>query len=187
MDKKIVTIGKIIKPHGIRGEVKIVSYCQNPIQIENYPLFDEEKNPLKLKISNKNKAVIGTASGEAILLAKIEGVNNRNDSENLRGKEIFVAREEFEKTSAENEFYYVDLIGLNVTDKEKQKIGEVINVLDNGAGAMLEIKFIKENIKENYGQLESLPFKNEYFPDVNIQEGFIICDLPEIEKDSESN
>ena len=71
MDKKII-IAKIISAFGIRGEVKIISYCQNPLDVEKYPLFDQNNQPVELKISNKNKAVIGsTAGGDAILIVKI--------------------------------------------------------------------------------------------------------------------
>ena len=119
MTKKIL-IGKIISVFGIKGEVKIISYCGEPQQIENYSLFDEKENPLKLKISNKNKAVIGTSNGNAILIAKLDGINNRNAAEKLRGTEIFTNRDDF-KEADENEFYYVDLIGLDVIDMKSKK------------------------------------------------------------------
>ncbi len=174
MTKKIL-IGKIISPFGIKGEVKIISYCEEPLKIETYPLFDEQGKALKLKISNKNKTIIGTRDGNAILIARIEGINDRNASESLRGKEIFVNRQDFTETK-DNEFYYVDLIGLDVIDMNSKKIGKVANVLDYGAGAIIEVKFDSE-IKE--GAMDNFPFKNAIFPEVKLQEGFIRIDIPE--------
>lgn len=181
---KKVLIGKIISVFGIKGEVKIMSYADNPQQIENYPLFDEKGNSLKLKISNKNKTVIGTnSSGNSVLIAKIEGVIDRNAAEKMRGQELFTNRENFDET-AEDEFYYVDLIGLDVIDFTSKKIGRVKDVVDYGAGGILEIEFTTEfygnDPKKDGDKLESFPFKNEIFPEVNVKEGFIRIEFPEV-------
>lgn len=179
MTKKIL-IGKVISPFGIKGEMKIVSFCENPTQIEKYSLFDKNNDALKLKISNKNKTVIGsTSSGNAILIVKIDGVNDRNTSESLRDAEIFVERAELKKLK-DDEFYYVDLLGLDVVDMEDKKIGKVLNIEEHGAGGVIEIEFLAENLPNNYKKIENFPFKNELFPEVNLEKGFIKMDLPEI-------
>ena len=181
MTKKIL-IGKIISAFGINGEVKIVSYSQDPEQIANYPLFLKNDQEIKIKISNKNKVAIGAnSSGEAIFIVKIDGVTNRNMSEKLRGEEIFVSRTNFSKLS-DNEFYYVDLIGLDVIDINSQKIGKVINVGDHGAGGLIEIEFEKADAKNNREKIENFPFKNAIFPEINLTKNFIRIDLPEIIK-----
>lgn len=179
MTKKIL-VAKIISAFGIKGEVKIMSYCDNPLQIEKYNLSDAKGNSLKVKISNKNKAVIGTnAANEAVLIAKIEGVNDRNESEKLRGVEIFADRKDFAKTS-KDEFYYVDLIGLDVVDMNSKKIGKVLNVFDHGAGGVIEIEFSEGSLPKNYEKIDNFSFKNEIFPEVNLEENFIRIDLPEV-------
>ena len=179
MTKKIL-IGKVISAFGIKGEVKIVSFCEDPIQIEKYLLLDKNNQVIKLKISNKNKAVVGfTSSGDAILIAKIEGVNNRNDSESLKGVEIFVERNELKKLK-DDEFYYIDLIGLDVVDMADKKIGKVLNIEEYGAGGVIEIEFFDEDVKNNYKEIENFPFKNEIFPEVDLERGFVRIDLPEI-------
>ncbi len=183
MSKKIL-IAKVITAFGIKGEVKIVVYSDEPQQIEKYSLFDAEGNLLKLKISNKNKTVVGTTNGDSILIAKIDGINDRNASEKMRGAEIFANRDDF-KNISENEFYYVDLIGLDVVDEQGKKIGKVLNVLDHGAGGIIEIKFSATELPKNYQRIESFPFKNAIFPEVNLEKNFIRIDLPEMvqEKD----
>lgn len=177
-----ILIGKVNSAFGIKGEVKIISFCQEPTQIENYSLSDADGNDLKLRISNKNKAVVGTSSGNAILIAKIDGVNDRNKAEEMRGQELFVKREDFDETD-EDEFYYVDLIGLDVVFDEK-KVGKVVNVHDFGAGAMLEINFDKEFVQDkarNLNKTENILFKDENFPKVDIKANVIELKLPEIE------
>jgi len=177
--KKII-IGKVNSVFGIRGEVKILSYCKNPTDIEKYKIFDKNDNEIKLKISNKNKAVIGSSgSGGAILIAKINDVEDRNKAESLRGTELFTDRENFKELS-DDEFYQVDLIGLDVIDDAAQKIGKVKNVFDFGGGTMLEIEFEKENPKMNLEKIENFPFKNAIFPEVNVKAGFVKISFPEI-------
>ncbi len=184
MTKKIL-IGKITAVFGIKGQVKIISYCDIPQNIENYPLFDEAGNKIKLEISNKNKTIIGsTFSGDSILIAKIEGINDRTAAQTLRGKEIFTNRQDFNQLK-DDEFYHVDLIGLDVINLNSEKIGKVVNIYDYKAGAMLEIKFNKSDIKNNREKVENFAFKNEIFPEVNLKKGFIKIDMPEIIKGDE--
>lgn len=177
---KKILIGKINSVFGIKGEVKIVSYCQNPTDIEKYALFDDKGNEIKLRISNKNKAIVGSSADGAILIAKITGIDDRNQAELLRGRELFAARENFAKKLKKNEFYQVDLIGLDVINEQGDKIGKVLNVLDFGGGVMLEIEFEKANLELKLEKIENFPFKNEFFPDVDVEEGFVRIVLPEV-------
>ena len=186
MSKKIL-IGKVNSVFGIKGAVKVISFCQDPIQIENYPLFDEKGNAIKLKISNKNKAVVGSdGGGNSILIAMIEGVTDRTAAEKLRGFEMFTDRENLNETDSD-EFYYVDLIGLDVVDAESKKVGKVKNVQDFGAGGMIEIEFEEAFCKsfpdKVLDKIENIPFKNAFFPEVNLKAGFVRIEMPEILKE----
>ncbi len=183
MSKKIL-IAKIISAFGIKGGVKILCFCEDPLQIEKYPLCDAKGNSVKIKISNKNKAVVGSnASGDPILIVTIDGVLDRNKAEELRGAEFFVNREDLNETP-DDEFYYVDLIGLDVIDATAKKIGKVLNVQDFGAGGMLEIEFEEDFLKtaagKNLEKIENFPFKNTAFPEVNLKKGFVKMEVPEI-------
>ena len=181
MTKKIL-IGKITSVFGIKGEIKILSHCQHPADIENYPLFDKNDNVVKLKIINKNKnSIISSGSNGVVLIAKIAGLDDRNEAEKLRGTDLFTNRDDFKKPSAD-EFYQVDLIGLNVIDETGKNIGKVANIMDFGAGTMLEIVFNEADPKKNLEKTENFPFKNEIFPEVDICAGTIKINLPEIVK-----
>jgi 16S rRNA processing protein RimM len=178
-----ILIAKVIAAFGIKGEVKIISYAETAQKVEKYALFDAKGNSLKLKISNKNKVAVGSdASGNAILIAKIEGVNDRNVAETLRGAEIFTNRDNFAATK-KDEFYYVDLIGLDVIDMESKKIGKVRSVNDFGAGGMIEIEFEEADAKSNREKIENFPFKNVIFPEVDLEKKFVRIDMPEFWKD----
>ena len=177
MNKKI-PIAKVISAFGIKGEVKLAVYSKEPQKIEKYQLFYASGDLLKLKFSNKNKTVIGSANGDPMMIAKIDGVDDRNKAEELRGIEIFTERDNFSKTK-KNEFYYVDLVGLDVLNMNSQKIGKVINVYDYGAGGVIEVEFLLETLPKDYQPIENFPFKNAIFPEVNLAENFIMIDLLE--------
>lgn len=186
MDKKII-VAKILSAFGIKGEVKIVSYCQNPIDIEKYPLFDANDHEIRLKISNKNKTVIGyTSAGDAVLIAKITGIDDRTLAEKIRGNEIFCYRNNFEKLP-DDEFYYTDLIGLQVIDADRKIIGKIINVSDYGAGGMIEVEFIDGAIAGNKtkknDKIMNFAFKHQFFPEINLNQGFVQLLMPEILED----
>lgn len=185
MSKKIL-IAKINSVFGIKGEVKIVVYSQDPLQIEKYQIFDEKGNPVQIKITNKNKTIVGhSGSGDPILIAKLSTISNRNEAEAARGAEFFVNREDLQDT-ADDEFYYADLIGLEVRDANTG-IGKVVNVQDFGAGGMLEIEFEdsfrKTTNGKNFEKIENFPFSGKIFSEVNLSQNFIKIELPEILKE----
>jgi len=178
---KKILIGKIISAFGIKGEVKILSYCKNPLDIEKYNLFDSKGNIIKIKItSSKNKNSIKyNSSKEAILTSTIDGIDNRNDAEKIAKTELFVNRDDFPNLE-EDEFYHVDLIGLNVINQEDVIVGKVKNIYDFGAGEMLEIEFLESNKNLNLEKIETFAFKNEFFPEIKIKSGTIKLSIPEI-------
>lgn len=178
MNKKI-TIAKVNSVFGIKGEVKLIIYSDNPQGIENYQIFNAKNEPIKITISNKNKTIVGSSSGNPIVIAKISGIDDRNAAENLRGQEFFVLRSELSEL-AEDEFYYSDLIGLNVINKNSEKIGKITNVMDLGGGGIVEIEFTQKEAQKNFGKTENFSFKNEFFPEVNLSEGFVIFDAPDL-------
>jgi 16S rRNA processing protein RimM len=178
MNKKIL-VAKISSVFGIKGEVKIIAYLEDVLNIEKYEIFSANGEKFEIKISNKNKTIIGTSNGDPIIIAKIKGVDDRTAAEKMRGLDLYASREDFSKTK-EDEFYYVDLIDLDVVDLENKKIGKVLAVNDHGAGAFLEIEFLEKKLPKNYQKIESFSFKNEIFPEVNLQKNFIKIELPEI-------
>lgn len=162
-----ILIAEITKPVGLKGEVKLKSYCTDPEDLLKYPKFDEDQNPIKFKIT--------ATGGSKLLTIKIPGIDDRDSADKLRGKKIFTDRKNF-KPLTEEEFYYTDLIGLEVIDTNSKPLGKVINIYDHGAGASLEIEFSCYEPK----RIESFAFRNQIFPEVNLKAGFVRIDLPEV-------
>jgi 16S rRNA processing protein RimM len=170
-----ILIAKVNSIFGIKGEVKLIIFSDDPKNIEKYQLFDAKGNQLKIKISNKNKTVVGTSLGNPIVIAKIDGINDRNAAEAIHGLEIFANRDDFDELD-ENEFYYSDLVGLDVVDENSKKIGVVKGVMDFGAGGVIEVEFIEK--LNGLEKSENFSFKNEIFPEVNLKKNFIRLEIP---------
>ncbi|MBR6356332.1 MAG: 16S rRNA processing protein RimM [Alphaproteobacteria bacterium] len=159
--EKRVCIGKIVAAHGIKGEVKVRSVNQNPLDLDQYGAVENADASKKFSIK-----VVGLVSTNARV--KIEGVTTRNDAEALVGTELYVPRSALPELD-EEEFYLSDLIGLDVCLKTPdKKIGKVAAFQNFGAGDIIELKLNGQR------ETEMLPFTKDYVPTINIDEGYII-------------
>jgi 16S rRNA processing protein RimM len=127
-----VLLGRIVAAHGLRGEVKILTYTEVPENIVSYgPLTDAKGRGFRITDLRPLK-------GEAVV-AQIAGVNSRTAAENLRGTELYVPRDCLPETDGD-EWYCDDLVGLQAVTLEGEPFGEVISVQNFGAGDLLELR-----------------------------------------------
>ena len=185
MQNKKILIAKIISVFGVKGQVKIISYFQQPLDIEKYKVFDIAGNFYEIKIDNDNKEYLAANKGqkEVVFIATINNINNRDDAYKLKNLELFIARESLPIVN-DGEYYISDLKNLTVIDNiTKKNIGIIRNIYDFGAGAVLEVAFndeFIENNKHKFEKIENFPFKNHFFPKVDIANSIIEIELPEI-------
>lgn len=153
-------IAQISAAHGIRGEVKLICFLENPADLARY-------NPL---VTKQGKAVELTVTGtlKDHLIARINTVDDRNAAEMLRGTELYGERAKLPPKN-EDEYYVQELVGLSAVLENGQTIGKVTAIHNYGAGDILEIATADEEIL--------LPFKAPFVGD--ISEGKIIVTLPE--------
>jgi 16S rRNA processing protein RimM len=133
-----VGVGKISGVFGVKGWLKIFSYTSPKENILNY-------SPWLLKKAGDEKTVEiadGHLHGSGVI-AQIKGVNDRNQAETLLGYEIFIRREQLPATS-EGEYYWSDLIGLEVVTTEGVVLGIVDSLLETGANDVLIVKGERE-------------------------------------------
>src|SRR5690348_15774037 len=130
----MVLMGAIIGAHGIKGEVKVKSFAGTPAAIATYGALSDAKGRIF------DLSLVGKATpGKDILIARINGVGDRNAAEALKGVELFVARDRLPKTADDEEFYLADLIGLDIVDQHGTAHGRVVSVENYGAGDVLSI------------------------------------------------
>ena len=165
MSKNIV-VAKILTSHGVKGYVKLESYMEKPKDIFNYSNDLYDANNKKFKIN-----FVGTIKPN-IFIIKIDGIDDMDVAKSYRNTELYIDLDLLPKTD-DGEYYYNELIGLKVKSVDGKSSGVVINVDDFGAGIVVEIKWDGEKMEE------SLPFVEEYFKEINIEEGFIVVERPE--------
>ncbi len=123
---KFRTVGRIVKPHGIRGEVAVELLTDFPGRfalIERVYLNEDNPRPVPLEGVRFHK-------GRALL--KLAGYDDRTAVEVLRGETVLVPIEEAVPLDP-GEYYQEDLIGLEVWTTDEERLGEVVDILETGA------------------------------------------------------
>lgn len=163
-DDRIV-VGTIAGAFGVRGDVRVKSYCADPADIALYtPLTTDRGHVFRVLV------IKGDAPGA--LVARIEGIDTKEEADALRGVSLYADRKRLPRLP-DDEFYHADLIGLSVVDTGGKPLGTVRAVLNHGAGDILEI--------QAQGAAESilLPFTLAAVPTVDLAAGRIVADPPE--------
>ncbi len=160
-----VLLGVIAAPHGVRGLVRIRSFTEDPMAVAGYgPLADET--------GKKRFKVEALSASRGAVLARIEGVADRNAAEAMRGTKLYVERSVLPATGAK-EWYEADLIGLAAVGKDGRDWGKVVAFNDFGAGLMIEVSGGSAS-----RQSVMLPFTDETVPEVDVEGGKVLIDPP---------
>ena len=156
-----ICVGVITTAHGVRGLVKVKSFTRNAADFAAFGKLSDAsaKRSFKVEIVGSNKD---------LFLVKIDGVTDRNAAEALRGTELFVSRSQLPET-AQNEFYYADLIGMTAKSPDGNVLGKVMAVYNFGAGDMLEIEGVEDFIS----------FCKQNVPEVDLKTREMTVSLPE--------
>ena len=159
----MVCVGKIAGAHGVRGQVRIASYTDDPADIGSYGPLQDESGKTQFTVT-----VTGMSKGQVV--ATIGGINDRSAAEALRGVSLFVSRSSLPPAD-EDEFYFEDLVGLRAKTVSGKDLGTVIAVEDFGAGPLLEVG--KPRAKSAY-----VPFTLEIVPKVDLAKKLVVIDPP---------
>jgi 16S rRNA processing protein RimM len=166
MPSERVRIAKIGAAHGVRGEVRLFAYTEDPLAIRAYGELEDESGTRHFRIVSLRPA-------KDHLIARIEGVGDRNEAASLTHLELYVPRARLPRQKEAGTFYHADLVGLSVETKDGEKLGEVIGVQNFGAGDLLEIKLARSE------KTVLLPFIDPYVPLIDVDGGRIVANPPE--------
>lgn len=166
-----VLIAKIGAAHGVRGELRLWPFTQDPMSVARYGALQSKDGTRFFEIAQMRAA-------KDHLVARFKGIDDRNAAEALNGIELYVPRERLPPPD-EGEYYHADLIGLDAVTAEGAPFGRVIAVHNFGAGDILEIA------PETHGPTLMLPFTDAVVPTVDIAERRLTVVPPtEIEGDT---
>ncbi|WP_244640509.1 ribosome maturation factor RimM [Aureimonas glaciei] len=150
-----ILLGVIGGAHGIKGEVRVKSFTEDPRDIKAYgPLFDAKGNAYTLRSARIQKNVV---------VVEIAEVTDRDQAEKLNGTELFVDRSALPEDDPDA-FYQADLIGLDVETVTGEAVGTVIAFHDFGAGEVIEIRPAR-------GATVMIPFSEAAVPEIDMESG----------------
>ena len=125
-----IKLGKITAPQGIKGEVRVYPYTDELTRFSEIEavLLDGQKRKIQNARYMKNMAVL-----------KLEGVDDRNMAENLRNKELLLAKEDLWE-QPEDTYFIDDLVGCDVVSEDGDSVGTLKNIISRPAQDLYEIK-----------------------------------------------
>lgn len=130
MLKKFLEIGKIVSTHGIKGEVKIEPWCDSPQFFAKFKRLYFNGGEREVKISSRQH--------KRMIIAKLDGVDTVEQADLLRGKVLWMNREDM--CLQKGEYYIQDLIGCKVIDVDTgAEYGIISDVFKTGANDVYEI------------------------------------------------
>ena len=165
-----VEVGRIGGAWGVKGWFKVQPFATDP-----QALFSSKRWFLR-EPDDARPARPGAAALPALLkiveakehgdgvVARAQEVADRDGAEALRGARIFVGRSSF-PTAGADEYYWVDLIGLAVLNREEQLLGSVVGLLDTGAHSVLRV--LPEGGKGEADE-RLIPFVARYIDEVDM-------------------
>jgi 16S rRNA processing protein RimM len=159
-----VSVGRVLRPHGVRGEVVVEALSDVPGRFEKGSRLMASREggapfPLVVATGRVHK------SGAVV---RFEGYEDRDRAEELRGLDLEVPRSEV-PPAPPGTYYQYELLGC-LCRNDGEDLGRVIEVLEDGGGLML--------IVEGEGRRVPVPFVNEFLREVDVARGRIDLSLP---------
>ncbi len=143
--------------------MKIKSFTADPRKIGSYGPVEDESGARRFKVK-----VRGLVRG--LVIARLEGVTDRNGAEALKGLRLYVGRDKLPKPKR-GEWYLADLVGLRAERVDGTAMGTVKSVQNYGAGDIVEVETAP-------GQTMFVPFTKRVVPVVDVEGGRMVIDPP---------
>jgi 16S rRNA processing protein RimM len=146
--------------HGLRGEVRVRSFTEDPLAFGNYgPLTGSD---------GRSYRVLSARPAGNMVIARLEGIGDRAAAEALNGLELSVHRSAL-GSPAGDEYYHADLIGLKAVDPGGNDYGKVVAIHNFGAGDVLELR-------RDGKASRMIPFSGAAVPSIEPEAGRIVID-----------
>jgi len=128
MENDLCLIGKVVKPHGVRGKIKVDYFGGDLIRFRAY-----RKIYLKDDLGRwKPYEVLNVAPQPPRLILQLQGVERMQEAESLTGKEIYVRKEEMPELE-KGEYYWFEILGVSVETEKGKRLGRVKEIFPTGA------------------------------------------------------
>ena len=160
MNKKYLECGKIINTHGIKGAVKVESWCDSP-----YILAELERVFLEKNGELREYDIVHSSVFKQFVILELDGVMSIEAAEKLKNQTLYLSRDDMELD--EGEVFVADLIGLPVIDTDTAvEYGKIIDVMNTGAS---DIYVIKTQTGE-----AMMPAVKEFVKEIDLEKGVFV-------------
>nr|WP_321442781.1 ribosome maturation factor RimM [uncultured Cohaesibacter sp.] len=159
-----VCIAQIGAAHGVRGDVRIKLFSDDPDSLTRYGALSTADGSRQFMIESARLS-------KTVFVCRIKGLRDRNDAEALNGVKLYIERDQLPELD-EEEFYHSDLLGLEARLEDGTVLGSIVGIPDFGAGDLLDIAPKK-------GKGFYLPFTMAVVPHVDVAGGYVTVVPPE--------
>ena len=158
-----VRVGWVGRAHGIEGDVILIPDTDYPLRFDPGAGFRVESDP------PRDVVLAATRRHQGRLLARFAGIDDRTEVEALRGAALTIAREE-RRALEDDEYWPESLVGLEVRDRDGDRVGSVEAVDVGDAQDRLVIRTVE-------GNLAAVPFVRALVPEVRVAEGYVVVEV----------
>lgn len=178
-----VEVGRIVDAWGVKGWIKVQPFAADPQALfssRRWFLKPPEGGPARPKpgaaaLPAMLRVITAREHGD-VVVAQVHDVDDRGAAEALRGQRVFVPRSSF-PTAGDDEFYWVDLIGLTVVNRQGESLGTVVGLIDTGPHSVLRVT--PDTLPSGVAAEEAerlIPFVATYVDAVDLQARRITVD-----------
>ena len=156
MSSSYIFIGVILGPFGIEGGVRFKSFADSEKSLKSYKIFHnsdgtQEFKVKKIRFDKKDTFII-----------YFETITSRTDAEKFKNQKLYIDATQL-RSLKEDEYYHHHLMGLDVFNENKTKIGIIKKITDYGSGDVLEI------LHEEINSFLLIPFKTSFIKDIDLE------------------
>lgn len=156
---EMVIMGRVVAPYGIFGWLKIQPDTETLDSLFDYPDWWLGRGSQWQRYEVETAKIHGNT-----LLVKLVGISDRDAANAFKGKQVSVPREQLPEPD-EDEYYWSDLIGLSVTNRQQETLGVVSDVFETGANDVL---VVKQEIAGQRSHERLIPFISQVVLEVDI-------------------
>ena len=166
----LIQVGHITGAYGLRGGIRVTPYSTDAdalLNVETWWLDKPALRPVQVRMAKQH-------SGD--VTATLVDVTDRNVAEALKGATVQVSRADFPELS-EDEYYWTDLIGMDVVNLQGETLGKVIDMMSNGPQSILRIAPAADpNAPDAKAEERLVPFVDQFVKTVDQQARLITLD-----------
>jgi 16S rRNA processing protein RimM len=159
----LVVVGRVVRPHGLRGELVVDSDGETLLGLDADDLVWIGDPP-------EPHGWLGARPHKGRVLLTVVGVEDRDAAEALRGSEVRLVRTSRPEL-ADNEVWVEDLVGARLLAEDRSVLGAIIGVVDSAAHDLLEVE-------SGHGERFFVPMVREWLVEISLDDGEVVMRLP---------